>query len=192
MHFMFGRAQQDIKDKAAEFADREVAPYATKLDREDLVPFETLKKLAEAGFMGLCVPEAYDGAGMDFLSYCLLIEEVSRADAGVGVTLAVHTSAGTLPIVMFGNGEQKARWVPPLARGESIGCFALTEPETGSDASAIKTWAERVDGGYLISGHKQWVTNGRIAGTMILFARAPEGITAFVVGMDAAGISFGK
>ena len=192
MNFVLSPQQQDIKEQAAGFADREVAPHAAELDREDRVPFETLEKMADAGLMGLCVPEEYGGAGADFLSYCLLIEEISRADAGVGATLAVHTSAGTLPIVMFGTEEQKARWVPPLARGERIGCFALTEPETGSDASAIRTRAERVDGGYRISGHKQWVTNGRIAGTMILFARAPEGVTAFVLGMDAEGISFGK
>ncbi len=192
MNFLLSPQQQDIKERAAEFADREVAPHAAELDREDLVPFETLEKMADAGFMGLCVPEEYGGAGMDFLSYCLLIEEISRADAGVGATLAVHTSAGTLPIVMFGTEEQKARWVTPLVRGERIGCFALTEPETGSDASAIRTRAEQVDGGYRISGHKQWVTNGRVAGTMILFARAPEGVTAFVLRMDAEGISFGK
>ncbi|MDQ3251403.1 MAG: acyl-CoA dehydrogenase family protein [Actinomycetota bacterium] len=192
MNFLLSPQQQDIKERAAEFADREVAPHAAELDREDLVPFETLEKMADAGFMGLCVPEEYGGAGMDFLSYCLLIEEISRADAGVGATLAVHTSAGTLPIVMFGTEEQKARWVTPLVRGERIGCFALTEPETGSDASAIRTRAEQVDGGYRISGHKQWVTNGRVAWTMILFARAPEGVTAFVLGMDAEGISFGK
>ena len=192
MNFLLSPQQRDIKERAAEFADREVAPHAAELDRQARVPFETVEKLAEAGFMGLCVPEELGGAGMDFLSYCLLIEEISRADAGVGVTLAVHTSAGTLPIVMFGTGEQKARWVPPLARGERIGCFALTEPETGSDASAIQTRAERVEGGYRISGHKQWVTNGRVAGTMILFARAPEGVMAFVLGMDAEGISFGK
>ncbi|MBA3704115.1 MAG: acyl-CoA dehydrogenase family protein [Rubrobacteraceae bacterium] len=192
MNFVLSPQQQDIKERAAEFADREVAPHAAELDREDRFPFETLEKMADAGLMGLCVPEEYSGAGMDFLSYCLLIEEISRADAGVGATLAVHTSAGTLPIVMFGTEEQKAQWVPPLARGERIGCFALTEPETGSDASAIQTQAERVDGGYRVSGHKQWVTNGRVAGTMILFARAPEGVTAFVVGMDAEGISFGK
>ncbi|HEX7170434.1 MAG TPA: acyl-CoA dehydrogenase family protein [Rubrobacter sp.] len=191
MNFSTSPEQQEIKDRAAEFADREVAPNAAELDGEDRVPFETFEKLAEAGFMGLCVPGEYGGAGADFLSYCLLIEELSRADAGVGVTLAVHTSAGTLPIVMFGTGEQKARWVPPLARGERIGCFALTEPETGSDASAIGTRAERVDGGYRIFGHKQWVTNGRIAGTAIVFARAPEGVTAFVVDMDSEGISFG-
>ena len=196
MNFDLGTDQQEIKDRAAEFADEEVAPRATELDRDDLVPFETLEKLADAGFMGLCLPEAYGGAGMDFLSFCLLIEEISRADAGVGVTLAVHTSAGTLPIAMFGTEEQRARWVPPLARGVRIGCFALTEPETGSDASAIQARAEKVEGGYRISGHKQWVTNGRIAGTMILFARveggAREGVTAFVVPMDAEGISFGK
>ena len=196
MNFVLSPQQRDLKERAAEFADREVAPHAAGLDREDRVPFGTLQKMAEAGFMGLCVPREYGGAGMDFLSYCLLIEELSRADAGVGVTLAVHTSAGTLPIVMFGTGEQKSRWVPPLARGERIGCFALTEPETGSDASAIGARAERVEGGYRISGHKQWVTNGRVAGTMILFARAEggarEGVTAFVVGSDAEGISFGK
>jgi alkylation response protein AidB-like acyl-CoA dehydrogenase len=196
LNFEFTSEQQEIKERATKIADEEVAPHATESDRDDLVPFDTLEKLADAGFMGLCVPEAFSGAGMDFLSYCLLIEEVSRADAGVGVTLAVHTSAGTLPIVMFGTGEQKARWVPPLARGERIGCFALTEPETGSDASAIQTRAEKVEGGYRISGHKQWVTNGRIAGTMILFARAEggarEGVTAFVVPTDAEGISFGK
>ena len=191
MNFDHTGEQREIKERAAEFADDEVAPHAPDLDREDRVPFETLEKMADAGLMGLCVPEEYGGAGAGFLSYCLLIEEISRADAGVGVTLAVHTSAGTLPIVMFGTEEQKARWVPPLARGERIGCFALTEPETGSDAAAIGTRAERVDGGYRVSGHKQWVTNGRIAGTMILFARVPEGITAFVVGMDAEGISFG-
>jgi len=191
VNFSTSPEQREIKDRAAEFADREVAPNAAELDMEDRVPFETFEKLAEAGFMGLCVTGEYGGAGADFLSYCLLIEELSRADAGVGVTLAVHTSAGTLPIVMFGTGEQKARWVPPLARGERIGSFALTEPETGSDASAIGTRAERVDGGYRIFGHKQWVTNGRIAGTVILFARAPEGVTAFVVEMDSEGISFG-
>ena len=192
MNFELSNEQRETKRRVAQFADREVAPHAADLDREDRVPFETLQRLADAGLMGLCVPGGYGGAGTDFLSYCLLIEEISRADAGVGVTLAVHTSAGTLPIVMFGTEEQKERWVPPLARGERIGCFALTEPETGSDASAIGTRAERVEDGYRISGHKQWVTNGRIAGTMILFARAPEGVTAFVLGMDAEGISFGK
>ena len=192
MNFGLTEEQQKIKAQAADLADREVAPNAAAMDAEDRVPFETLEKLSEMGFMGLCVPEEYGGAGLDFLSYCLLIEELSRADAGVGVTLAVHTSAGTLPILLFGTEEQKAKWVPPLARGERIGSFALTEPTTGSDAAAIEARAVRVEGGYKISGHKQWVTNGRIAGTVVLFARAPKGVTAFIVPMDAAGISFGK
>ena len=192
MDFELNAAQQEVKEQAAEFADREVAPHAAKLDLEDRFPTEVFEKLSEAGFMGLCVPEEYGGGGTDFLSYALLIEEISRADAGVGVTLAVHTSAGTLPLLEHGTEEQKPRWVPDLAQGEKIGCFALTEPETGSDASAIQTRAEKVSGGYRISGHKQWVTNGRIADTMVLFARAPEGITAFVVDTNAEGISFGK
>ncbi len=192
MNFELDKEQRETKERAAVFADREVAPHAAELDREDRFPAETFEKLADVGFMGLCVPEEYGGAGADFLSYVLLLEEISRADAGVGVTLAVHTSAGTLPILIYGSEEQKARWVPDLARGEKIGCFALTEPEAGSDAAAIAARAERVDGGYRLSGHKQWVTNGRVAGATVVFARAPEGVTAFVVGMNAEGISFGK
>lgn len=193
MDFGLSEEQREIKERAAEFADREVAPLAAELDREDRFPAELFEKMA--GFMGLCVPERYGGAGSDFLSYVMLIEEISRADAGVGATLAVHTSAGTLPILDHGTEEQRARWVPDLASGRKIGCFALTEPGTGSDASAIETKAERVRGGYRVTGHKQWVTNGRVAGTMVLFARAvggaTEGVTAFVVPMSAEGISFG-
>jgi alkylation response protein AidB-like acyl-CoA dehydrogenase len=192
MHFELGKEQQEIQERAAEFSDREVAPYATEWDREARFPAEVFKRLAGAGFMGLCVPEEYGGGGTDFLSYALLIEEIGRADAGVGVTLAVHTSAGTLPILIYGNEDQRSRFVPDLARGEKIGCFALTEPTTGSDTAAIEASAERIEGGYSLSGHKQWVTNGRAASTMIIFARAQEGVTAFVVGMDEEGISFGK
>ncbi|ABG05409.1 butyryl-CoA dehydrogenase [Rubrobacter xylanophilus DSM 9941] len=192
MDFELSGEQREVRERAAEFADREVAPGARERDLNDVYPREVFEKLAGMGFMGLCVPEEYGGAGRDFLSYVLAIEELSRADAGVGVTLAVHTSAGTLPILAYGTEEQKRRWVPPLARGERVGCFALTEPEAGSDAAAIEARAERVEGGYRISGHKQWITNGRVAGTMILFARAPEGVTAFIVPMDAEGVSLGK
>ncbi len=196
MDFGFSEEQREIRERAAEFADREAAPQAAELDREDRVPFETLEKLADLGFMGLCVSEAYGGAGGDFLSYILMLEELSRADAGLGATLAVHTSAGTIPILKYGTEDQKARWVPELARGEKVGCFALTEPGAGSDAAAITARAERVPGGYRLSGHKQWITNGRIAGTMIVFARTEDGAgggpTAFVVDAGAEGISFGK
>src|SRR3954471_5456230 len=131
MNFELDKEQREIKERAAEVADREVAPYAAEWDREARFPAKVFEKLSEAGFMGLCVPEGYGGGGTDFLSYVLLLEEVSRADAGVGVTLAVHTSAGTLPVLIYGTEEQKARWVPALARGRKIGGFALTEPSTG-------------------------------------------------------------
>ena len=117
MNFDLSTVQRDIKERSAEFADREVIPYAAQRDREDRFPSEVFEKLSEAGFMGLCVPEEYGGGGTDFLSYVLLIEEISRADAGVGVTLAVHTSAGTLPIVNHGTEEQKKRWIPDLSAG---------------------------------------------------------------------------
>ena len=196
MNFELTREQQELKERSAQFADREVAPGAAERDLNDVYPEEIFDRMSDEGFMGLCIPEEYGGAGLDFLSYVLLLEELSRADAGVGVTVAVHTSAGTLPILAYGNEEQKARWVPELARGEKIGCFALTEPSVGSDAAALEARAERVDGGYRISGHKQWITNGRVAGTMLVYARveggAREGVTAFIVSMDAEGISFGK
>jgi alkylation response protein AidB-like acyl-CoA dehydrogenase len=136
------------------------------------------------------VPEEYGGAGADFVSYILVLEELSRADAGVGVTVAVHTSAATLPILAFGTEEQRARFVPPLARGEVIGAFALTEPGAGSDAGSLVTRAHPVDGGWHISGTKQWITNGRYAGTFLLFARTDReragarGVSAFILDAD--------
>src|SRR5205823_9743579 len=111
------------------------------------------------------------GAGADFLSYILVLEELSRADAGVGVTVAVHTSAATLPILSFGTDEQKARFVPALARGEHLGAFALTEAGAGSDAGALRTRADADGDGWVVNGSKQWITNGRHAGTFVLFAR---------------------
>ena len=143
--------------------------------------------MGELGLLGVCVPEAYGGAGTDFLSYILVLEELSRGDAGVGVTVAVHTSACTLPILQFGTDEQVARFVPPLARGEGIGCFALTEPGSGSDAGALTSRAERVDGGWQITGAKQWITNASFGGTVLLFVRtdaasnSARGVTAFIV-----------
>src|SRR5581483_7876651 len=150
-------------------------------------PRELLGRLGEVGLLGVCVPEEHSGGGADFFSYVLVLEELSRADAGVGVTVAVHTSACTLPIVAFGTPEQQARFVPPLARGERIGAFALTESGSGSDAGALTTRAERADGGWRITGTKQWITNGGFGGTVLLFARTDaatkgaRGVSAFLV-----------
>ena len=139
MDFELTADQREIQALTRELAEAEIVPNAAAWDREHRFPDELFPKLAELGLMGVCVPEEYGGAGADFLSYVLVLEELSRADAGVGVTVAVHTSATTLPILAFGTEEQKARFVPPLARGEQIGAFALTEPGSGSDAGSLRT-----------------------------------------------------
>jgi alkylation response protein AidB-like acyl-CoA dehydrogenase len=168
--------QREIQGLAREVAQAEIAPYAADWDREYRFPRELFGKLGGLGLMGVCVSEEYGGAGADFLTYVLVLEELSRADAGVGVTVAVHTSAVTLPLLGFGTGEQRSRFVPPLARGEAIGAFALTEPEAGSDAGALRTKAAPDGDGWRISGSKQWITNGSHASTFLLFARTEEGV----------------
>ena len=139
MDFELTAEQREVQALARDFARAEIEPHAAEWDRKHEFPRELYAKLAELGLMGTCVPEEYGGAGTDFLSYILVLEELSRGDAGVGVTVAVHTSAATLPILAFGTDEQKSRFVPPLARGEHLGAFALTEPEAGSDAGALRT-----------------------------------------------------
>jgi alkylation response protein AidB-like acyl-CoA dehydrogenase len=145
--------------------------------------------------MGVCVPEEYGGAGADFVAYILVLEELSRADAGVGVTVAVHTSAVTLPLLSFGTDEQKSRFVPPLARGEHLGAFALTEPEAGSDAGSLRTAAVANGDGWRISGAKQWITNAAHSGTFLLFARTDpdtpgaRGVSAFVLDGDQVRVT---
>jgi alkylation response protein AidB-like acyl-CoA dehydrogenase len=179
--------QREIRALARRFADEEVAPHAAAWDREHRYPKEVLAHLGELGLMGVCVPEAHAGAGADFLSYCLVLEELSRADAGLGVTVAVHTSAGTLPILQHGTPAQIDRLVPPLAQGHELAAFALTESGSGSDAGAMRT---RVDAEGRITGAKQWITNGSHAHVFIVFAREAEGerAGAFVVRRGAPGL----
>src|SRR3954466_4985463 len=173
--FELAPEQKEIQALARDFAQREIEPYAADWDRDHTFPRDVFAKLAELGLMGACIPEEYGGAGTDFLSYILVLEELSRADAGVGVTVAVHTSAVTLPILRFGTDEQRARWVPPLARGEHLGAFALTEPEAGSDAGSLRSRAEADGDGWTITAAKQWITNAAYAGAVLLFARTdPE------------------
>jgi butyryl-CoA dehydrogenase len=182
--------QREIKALARDFAEAEIDPHAAEWDREHRFPRELYPKLAELGLMGVCIPEDLGGAGADFLSYILVLEELSRADAGVGVTVAVHTSAVTLPILTFGTEEQRARFVPPLARGETIGAFALTETESGSDAGSLRTTATREGDAWRISGTKQFISTGEFAGTFLLFARTDQetpgarGVSAFILDAD--------
>jgi alkylation response protein AidB-like acyl-CoA dehydrogenase len=190
MDFELTADQREIQSLAREFAQAEIEPNAAQWDRDHGFPRTLLDALGELGLLGVCVPEEYGGAGADFLSYILVLEELSRADAGVGVTVAVHTSACTLPILQFGTDEQRSRFVPPLARGEGVGCFALTESGSGSDAGALTSRATAVDGGWHVSGAKQWITNASFGGTLLLFARtdpasrSARGVTAFIVDSD--------
>jgi alkylation response protein AidB-like acyl-CoA dehydrogenase len=177
--------QREIRDLARRFADEEIAPHAAGWDREHRFPREVFGALGELGLMGVCVPVEHGGAGADFLSYILVLEELSRADAGVGVTVAVHTSAGTLPILASGTTEQIERLVPPLAQGHELAAFALTESGSGSDAGAMRTRA--VEG--RLTGTKQWITNGSYAHTFLAFAKDPDKPSAFVVRRGAAGFS---
>jgi alkylation response protein AidB-like acyl-CoA dehydrogenase len=188
--FELTRDQKEIQALTRDFATAEIEPNAAQWDRDHDFPRDLFTKLAELGLMGACVPEEYGGAGVDFLSYILVLEELSRADAGVGVTVAVHTSAVTLPLLAYGTDEQKSRFVPPLARGEHLGAFALTEPEAGSDAGALRTKAEPSGDGWTITGAKQWITNGRYSGTFLTFARTDQstagarGVSAFILDAD--------
>src|SRR6478672_10695668 len=187
MDFDLTQDQREIQALTRDFAQAEIDPHASQWDREHHFPRELFGKLAELGLMGACVPEEYGGAGADFLSYILVLEELSRADAGVGVTVAVHTSAATLPILAFGTDEQQRRFVPDLAAGRVIGAFALTEPDSGSDAGALRTSAVADGEGWRLSGSKQWITNGSHAGTFLVFARTDaatsgtRGVSAFLV-----------
>jgi alkylation response protein AidB-like acyl-CoA dehydrogenase len=188
--FELAPEQREIQALTRDFATEEIEPHAAEWDREHRFPRDLYSKLAALGLMGVCVPEEYGGAGADFVSYVLVLEELSRADAGVGVTVAVHTSAVTLPILAFGTDEQRARFVPPLARGEHLGSFALTEAEAGSDAGALRTRADADGDGWRITGAKQWITNARYAGTILLFARTDAetpgagGVSAFILDGD--------
>src|SRR5262249_12498390 len=164
MDFELSAEQKEIQALARDFVRAEIEPYAAEWDHEHRFPREVFGELAQIGLMGVCVPEEYGGAGADFVSYMLVIEELSRGDAGVGVTVAVHTSAVTLPLLRFGTEEQRARFVPPLARGERIGAFALTEAEAGSDAGSLRTSATREGDGWRISGAKQFISTAEYAG----------------------------
>ena len=187
MDFSLTPEQRAIQALAREVAEAEIAPNATAWDRDHTFPRALFAKLGELGLMGVCVPEELGGAGADFLSYILVLEELSRADAGVGVTVAVHTSAVTLPILAFGTAEQRQRFVPDLAAGRTIGAFALTEPDSGSDAGSLRSTAVADGDGWRLSGSKQWITNGSHAGTFLVFARTDpsepgtRGVSAFLV-----------
>jgi short-chain 2-methylacyl-CoA dehydrogenase len=153
-----------VRSTVREFAEQRVAPVAEELDRESRFPYELVAELAELGLMGMPIPEEYGGAGADTLSYAIAIEELTRVDSSVAITVAAHTSLGTMPIFLFGTEEQKRRWLPDLASGHRLAAFGLTEPGAGSDAGATRTTATERDGSFVVNGSKIFITN---AGTDI-------------------------
>ena len=164
MNFDLTQEQQLVRDTVREFAQSRIAPVAAELDREHRFPYELVAELAELGLMGMTVPEEYGGAGADTLSYAVAIEELTRIDSSVAITVAAHHSLGTLPIFYFGSEEQKREWLPQLASGQKLAAFGLTEPGAGSDAGATRTTAELRDGHWVVNGSKIFITN---AGTEI-------------------------
>src|SRR5918995_6015845 len=164
MNFDLDQEHELVRSTVREFAQERVAPIAEKLDRESRFPYDLVAELGELGLMGMTISEEYGGGGADTVSYAIAVEELTRVDSSVAITMAAHHSLGTLPIYMFGNEEQKREWVPQLASGEKLAAFGLTEPEAGSDAGATRTRAELEDGRWLINGSKMFITN---AGTDI-------------------------
>ena len=189
--------QKLLQKTVREFADAEVKPLARELDETGKFPRETFKKAAELGLTGIAFPDEYGGAGFDHISYAIVIEEISRACASTGVILSVQNSLFCDPVYRFGAEEQKKKFLVPYARGEKIGCYALTEPQAGSNAAALQTKAVRHGDKYVINGTKAWITNGGAAdGAIVYVNTAPEkgerGITALVVEKGTPGFKVGK
>ncbi|HVV88262.1 MAG TPA: acyl-CoA dehydrogenase [Kofleriaceae bacterium] len=196
MQFALSDDQAAVQKLAREFAQAEVLPQAAAIDRDHRHPAELVKRMAELGFLGIAIPDAWGGAGFDHVSYALAMEEVSRACASTGVIMSVNNSLVCDPIHRFGTDEQKRRWLTPLAAGKLLGCFALSEPEAGSDAAAQRTTATRDGADWVINGVKNWITNGPVADVCVLFTMndrdaGHRGITAFILPMDAKGVRTG-
>ncbi len=188
---------KEIQGLARDFARNEILPGAAERDRTHSFPKEQVAKLAEMGFLGMFVPEQYGGAGLSTLAYVVALEEICYADASVGVTMSVNNSLVCWPILAFGTEAQKQKYLPDLASGKKLGCYALTEPDAGSDAGAQRTKATPVEGGYSLTGNKIWITNAPYADVAVAYANlAPEerhrGVCAFIVEAGWPGFKVGK
>ncbi|WP_447749194.1 acyl-CoA dehydrogenase family protein [Pseudomonas nicosulfuronedens] len=181
-----------IRDVARQFAQERLKPFAADWDREHCFPVEAIKEMADLGFLGMLVAEEWGGAQTGHLAYAMALEEIAAGDGACSTIMSVHNSVGCMPIAKFGNDEQKHQFLVPLARGEMIGAFALTEPQAGSDASFLKTRARRDGDHYVLNGSKQFITSGKHAGVVIVFAvtdaaAGKKGISAFIVPTDTPG-----
>ena len=194
MDFTLTEDQRLIRDTVRDFADREVAPQAAEIDQNGTFPEDILREMAGLGLMGLPIPEEYGGAGADYTSYCLALEEITRACGSTGITYEAHISLGCMPIYLFGTEEQKKEYLPLLCSGESIGSFGLTEPEAGSDAGGTKTTAVLDDGKWVINGSKCFITNTSYAKFITITAvtdkgEGTRGISDIIVPTDASGFT---
>lgn len=189
--------QELLRQTAYDFAQNELKPRAAKFDQQEFIDEDIIKKMGELGFLGICFPEEYGGAGMDTVCYSIAVEEISRACASTGITLAAHISLGTNPIYLFGNDEQKKKWLPKLCSGEELGSFGLTEPNAGSDAGGTETTAVKNGNTWVLNGTKMFITNGGLAWTSVNTAmtdksKGVKGISAFVIERGTPGFSVGK
>jgi alkylation response protein AidB-like acyl-CoA dehydrogenase len=189
--------QKMLRDAARDFAQREISPIAAAFDESGEFPYTTIKKMGELGFMGIEVPEQYGGAGMDTLSYILALEEICKVDASHGVIMSVNNSLYCQGILKFGTEEQKNKFVTPIASGKAIGGYSLTEPQSGSDAGALKSRAIRDGDSYILNGRKSWVTSGPVANYFVVFMmtdpdKKQKGVTAFIVDGNTPGLTRGK
>jgi len=197
MELLFKEEHHAVRATARKFADEVVAPRARTLDENEEFPADIVKQMAALGFMGLPYPEQYGGAGLDMLAYAIAVEEIARACGSTAITLAAHVSLGCGPVANYGSEEQKRRFLTPMAKGEAIGAFGLTEPDAGSDAAGTRTRAEKVAGGWRVNGSKIYITNGSVAKYVTFTARtAPgqgtRGISAFIMDTATPGFSVGK
>jgi butyryl-CoA dehydrogenase len=186
-----------IRSAVRQFAESRVLPIAAEIDRNHRFPTELIPQIAELGLFGAVIPSNYGGSELSTMAYAIAIEELAACCASTSIIVSAHNSLCCSPIVHFGTEEQKANWLPGLASGTSLGCFALSEPGTGSDAAALTCKATKVDGGYRINGSKNWITNGPVADVCVLFASEEsslghKGVTAFVHSMKLPGITVGK
>ena len=197
MDFSFTEEQRAIQETARDFARREVDPIVDEIDEQQKFPREVIAKAGELGFLGIIFPEEYGGAGLGYIEYVIVITELSKIDPSVGISIAAHNSLCTNHIFKFGNEEQRRRWVPPLASGQKIGAWSLTEPGAGSDAAGTRTRAEKVDGGWILNGSKTFTTHGSVGDVCVVFAADPQGprhhnVSAFVLDKGMEGFRPGK
>ena len=186
-----------IRDMVRNFADDQIMPLARSLDAEERFPLELVQEMGRLGLMGMIVPQEYGGSGLDMVAFATAIIELARADASVAITMAAHNSLGTLPLLLFGNDDQKRSYLPKLASGEILGAFGLTEPEAGSDAGATKTRAIKSNNDYVVNGGKIFITNAGKAGLLSFTAQVIDsgnniGIAAFIIPTDTPGLEIGK